>query len=134
MNPTAGMKLYTVHVRPNVAAAQEKPIFLREGFNWMAFFFTGFWALYHRLWWQTIAIVAFNIVVISLGENRVLAMESTNVIQLGLHVLVGYFANDWVRARLQRRGYVMSDITAADSLLRAEQRYFERYLTASAAH
>ncbi len=127
----AGMKIYTVHVKPGVAHAQDKPIFLREGFNWMAFVFIGFWALYHRLWWQALAIVAFNIFIISLGEQHALSIESVNAIQLGLHVLVGYLANDWLRAKLQRRGYAMSDITAADSLLRAEQRYFERYLAAS---
>lgn len=125
------MKIYTVHARPG-ARGGEKPIFVREGFNWMAFLFTGFWALYQRLWWPAALIVAFHIGLGALGEHHLLSPSSVGAVQLGFQVLVGYFGNDWMRARLRRRGFVMSDVTAADSQLRAEQRYFERYLAAAA--
>lgn len=133
MSAFGGMKIYTVHVKPG-AGGSEKPVFVREGFNWMAFLFTGLWALYQRLWWPAFFIAVFNVALITAGRHHAVSSESVSIIQLGFQVLIGYLGNDWLRARLRHRGYVMADITAADSQLRAEQRYFERYLAASASH
>lgn len=127
------MKIYTVHAKPGARGA-EKPVFVREGFNWMAFLFTGLWALYQLLWWPALFIVAFHIALGMLAEHHLLSAASVSVVQLGFQVLVGYLGNDWLRGRLRRRGYVMSDVTAAETQLGAEQRYFERYLAAAAAH
>lgn len=125
-----GMKIYTVHVRPDTQQAQEKPIFLREGFNWMAFFFGGFWALYHRLWWYAAVIVFVNIALGLIAKEGILSRDAMMAVQLGFQAIVGFYANDWLRAKLEKRGYVFADVTAADSELRAEQRYFERALAA----
>jgi hypothetical protein len=130
MNPLRGMKLYTVHVPSGVDDAQEKAIFLREGFNWAAFFLGAFWALYQRLWLPALCIFLFNGVVMTLARDHMFSETGATVLQLGFQIAVGFLANDWQRAKLGRKGYVMSDVTAADSLLRAEQRYFERVLAA----
>jgi hypothetical protein len=66
-------------------------------------------------------------------QTHLLTMTSGALVQLALNLMIGFHANDWLRARLSRRGYIMADISAADTLLRAEQRYFERYL-ANAGH
>lgn len=126
------LKIYTVHVKPGAASPQEQPVFVREGFNWMAFLFTGLWTLYQRLWWPTLFVVGFNAVLMKFGQH-LLSSESIGIAQLGFQLLVGYLGNDWIRARLKRQGYILADITAADSQPRAEQRYFERYLAATAA-
>lgn len=126
MSLLRGMKIYTVHIPANDQNAQEKAVFLREGFNWMAFLFTGLWALYHRLWLLVLYIVLFNVALMSLEQEAIISSSGAITIQLGFQVLVGFHANDWLRAKLAKRGYIMADISAADSLLRAEQRYFER--------
>jgi hypothetical protein len=124
------MKLYTVHVRPGAASAYEKPVFVREGFNFYAFIFTLFWTLYHRLWLAALGIFLVNVAFMMMAKGQWFGMEGISIMQLGVNILIGFHANDWLRARLAKRGYIMADITACDSLLRAEQRYFERLLAA----
>lgn len=128
-----GKKIYTVHIRPDRAAAYENAEFVREGFNLMAFLFTGFWTLYHRLWWHTLFIFLLNAAIIALGRAHLLSPDGVAVIQIGMQALIGFHANDWLRGRLARRGYIMADVTASDSLLGAEQRYFERHLSAASS-
>jgi hypothetical protein len=122
-----GMKIYTVHIKPE-DGLRDKPVFIREGFNLYAFIFTGFWALYHRLWMPLLMIMLFHILTAYSVHAHILLKPSYLAIQLGFNLLVGYQANDWLRARLSRQGYIMADVSAADNLLRAEQRYFERTL------
>ncbi len=126
-----GMKIYTVHVKPNVSLADTKPVFVKEGFNFFAFFLTLFWSLYHRLWLVTLFIIAYNLLIVLVMRWHLLGFNGATALQLGFQFLLGAHANDWLRAALAKRGYIMADVTAADSRLRAEQRYFERYLAAS---
>lgn len=128
MSLLRGMKLYTVHVPSGVDNAQEKAVFLREGFNFPAFFFHFLWAFYHRLWLPGFLIMGVFVLFGIAQELGALSSPTLAILQFGFLVLIGYHANDWQRAKLGARGYVMTDITAADSLLRAEQRYFERTL------
>lgn len=127
------MSIFTVHIRPGDAFLDQKPIFLKEGFNFIAFLFPLFWGLYQRLWWLALAILAMEIGLVMLASSQFLSAMSLAVIKLAVHTYVGFASNDLVRARLSRRGYVLADITVGDSLLRAEQRYFERCLAAGAA-
>lgn len=122
-----GMKIYTVHVRPE-AGAEPKPVFIREGFNFFAFLFSALWALYHRLWLPGFLLLALNGALMFFVRDGLMHQEVVTVIQLGVNALVGFQANDWRRAGLARRGYILADIAAADSLLSAQQRYFERAL------
>jgi hypothetical protein len=123
-----GLKIYTVHVKPGETLAHEKPVFVREGFNILAFALTGFWALYQRLWVHGLLIILFNGILMLLNQEQVLSQTGMTIIQLGFNLLIGFHANDWRRVGLTRRGYIVADIVTGDSLLRAEQRYFERHL------
>ena len=124
-----GTKIYTVHVNPEVSHAYEKPVFVREGFQLFAFLFMALWALYHRLWLLAAGLVAFEVVMMELGKAAVLSPVSFQIVHLAVQVLVGFHANDFLRARLKRQGYVVADIASGDTLLRAEQRFFERHLS-----
>ncbi len=125
-----GLKIYTVHLQPDVLPGQQRPVFVREGFNIFAFLFTGLWTLYQRLWLKTLFLVAFNVAVVWLDQQHLISSTGIGIVQFGVQILVGFQGQDWVRARLDRQGYVMADVAAADSMLRAEQRYFERVVAA----
>jgi hypothetical protein len=125
------MKIYTVHVKPDDAGVQFRPVFVKEGFNVNAFIFTIFWALYYRLWAPALALLAMYMALGFLAEGHVLSRASIDTVRLGVHVMVGYLGNDWLRSRLARQGYIIADIAAGDSFLRAQQRYLERYVTAA---
>jgi hypothetical protein len=124
------MKIYTVHLKPGLSLGEQKPVFIKEGINIAAFIFHFFWALYHRLWWVAFLVFAANVVLVFLMRSSVLTREGVVIIQLAIQVIVALQGNDWRRAKLTRKGYIMADVSAADSLLRAEQRYFERSLAA----
>lgn len=122
------MQIYTVHVMPDDIGVRQKPIFVKEGFNQFAFVLTLFWAIYHRLWVPAILMISFDILLMVLMHTHIFAPATVGIIQIAYHIFIGLHGNDWIRNGLQDRGYVLTDISAADSLLRAEQRYFERYL------
>ena len=121
-----GMKLYTVHIKPGVEA-QQNAVFVREGFNPYAFILSIFWAIYHRLWKPVIIILVFEMALMSLRASG-FSLVSAAAMDLGFHVILGFMANDWIRAKLTDKGYILADISAGDTRLRAEQRYFERVL------
>lgn len=125
-----GMKIYTVHVRPDRLKAGEHPVFVREGFNWMAFIFTFLWAFYQRLWRLGFALLAVSLLLQLAGMYIGLSEPSVAAMQFGLQALIGMHGNDWLRSGLARQGYIVSDIASGDSLLAAQQRYFERYVAA----
>jgi hypothetical protein len=131
-----GTKIYTVHIDPDVALPYEKPVFVREGFSVFAFLFMALWALYHRLWLAAAALIGFEVLMMWLDEAQMFSPVSVSILHLAGQVLMGFHANDLWRAKLRRKGYIMADITTGDittgeSLLRAEQRFFERFLAAS---
>jgi hypothetical protein len=126
------VKIYTVHVRGDDRGVHHKPVFVKEGFNFLAFVVPLPYALYKRLWMPALAMLAFNVLLVFMMRHQVLGAPSISALDLGFRIIVGFQANDWVRVYLQKAGYILSDISAADSLLRAEQRYFERYLVAAA--
>src|SRR5687768_6406902 len=111
------MKIYAVYTKPGMQDAQERPVLVREAFSLMAFLFTFLWAIYYRLWLPLIYIVLFNVAVIFLARWQVLTEPSLAVIQLAFQLLVGLQASDWRQAKLRRKGYVLTDIAVADSVM-----------------
>ncbi len=122
--------IYTVHLKPSDPAPHENPVFVEESFRWMAFFFGGFWALYHRMWLLGIALLATEAVLLSLVHADALHILTMRAFDIGLRALVGFCAADWQRRALKRQGYIIADIVTGDTALRAEQRFFDRYLAA----
>lgn len=115
------IKIYTVH-----GDGEHDAIFIRESFSWAAFMFGPLWTLYHRLWFATFMLAAIFALLAHAGEKGWLDEPRLAVLQFALAVIIGFFANDWRRAKLARQGLHMRDIVASDSLLRAQQRYFDR--------
>lgn len=127
------MTLYTVHIRPGDSLLNQRPLFVKEGFNFVAFLVPFFWALYQRLWAVAIAIAAADIALVFMGQAQWLGAPSVLVLNLAINVAAGFSGNDWLRSRLARQGYLLADIAVADSLLHAQQRYFDRSLSVKPA-
>jgi hypothetical protein len=127
------LHIYTVHTKPTQPLKDMLPVFVREGFNWYAFLFTFFWALYNRLWLVSTLVLSFNILVGVLQEAGMLTEGSGVVVLIASQVIMGFEGNDWLRGKLARRGYITAGIISGDSLLRAQQRFFDQ-LTGAPAH
>ncbi len=124
--------IYTVHINPSQTDPYENAKFVEEGFNWPALFFTGLWSLYKKLWLITVLIILLNVFVINIANSGAIADIGIVIIQLVIQIAIGMFANDLYRAKLKRQGYIIADIVSGDSLLRAEQRFFDRYFLSHA--
>ncbi|NBO17816.1 MAG: DUF2628 domain-containing protein [Proteobacteria bacterium] len=122
------MTLYTVHIKPGESLLNQRPIFVKEGFNFVAFLVPFIWSLYQRLWAVAFALAACNVALMFMGQAQWLGPLSIMVLNFAMNVYTGLSGNDWLRARLSRRGYLLADIAVADSLLHAQQRYFDRSL------
>ncbi|MBM3617665.1 MAG: DUF2628 domain-containing protein [Alphaproteobacteria bacterium] len=123
----AKMRIYTVHIKPDAKNPYEAPIFIEEAFNWWAFIFRGFWALYNRLWLWAAILIALEIALQVLVIRGVIPAFTALFVRLGIQLLIGFHANDLRRAKLRKQGYITSDIVTGDNLVGAEQRFFERY-------
>lgn len=120
--------IYTVHVPKGYAPRQDEAEFIREGFNFWAFLFTLFWALYHRMWVIAIFLLSIMIFIGTLGNSGYINPPSVWLINLGIQLVVGFMGNDWLRAKYNERGYVFTDIVVGDTALKAKQRFYERLL------
>ena len=131
------MRFYTVHIPAGEGGGDDgalgRAVLVREGFNWLAFFFAPFWALAEGLWLAApVLIVALGAIVAAplvLGLGPLLPV----VLGLGYAVLVGMSANDLRRAGLAARGYRLAEVVAAPSRAHALIRYAEAMTPASAS-
>jgi hypothetical protein len=121
------LQVYTVHINPNDPAPYEKAEFIAEGFNWAAFVFGLLYALYKRLWFPAAVIFVVDLFLMSLWRDGVMRHAAVTILNIGFNVYIGYAVNDWIRARLKRQGYVLTDIVTGENAMRAGQRFFDRF-------
>lgn len=120
------MRIYTIHMPPPYTAREDGPIAIREGFNFWAFLFTGFWAFANRMWLLGVGLLAIGAalgLVLRLGLG--LSEEGEAVISLAYMYLVGCHANDLKREHLARRGWRTAGVVAAADEDSAIRRYFD---------
>jgi Protein of unknown function (DUF2628) len=130
---SSSYRVYTVHINPSLPKPYEAAEFVEEGFNIKALIFSGFWALYHRLWWPMFAIIVGNMMIFQMADSGAISEVGRAVLQLAFNLFIGFEANDWRRAKLAGRGYITADIVTGDSMIRAEQRFYDRYFTETPA-
>ncbi len=123
------LHIYTVHLNPKKSDALHDIRFVAEGFNLWAFVFTALWALYQRCWGFAVAIALANVALIYMAEQLAMAEQTLLVLQLLLQMLIGYEANDALRRRLSRAGFITTALVSGENTIRAEQRYFDQHHT-----
>ena len=116
------MRIYLVHVAPNT-----DPVLLKDGFSFMAFIFSGFWALWHRMWFVSALIfggwVLLEFLLTFIGAINELRLVMT----ISLSTIIGFGANDWLSSSLLRRGYSLDGLVAAPRLDAALRRWFDQH-------
>ena len=119
------MRLYTVHVRRHGLDPDRDLVLVKEGFSWPAFFFSAFWALWHRLWLAALAILAANaalaLAVVLTSPDPVTEIA----LSVGLAAIVGTVANDLYRRKLDKRGFLLAGVVAADDADAALRRFLD---------
>ncbi len=121
------LKIYTVHLKPDESDEIGRLKFVSEGFNFYAFILTIFWALYNRLWKFSAVLLLLNAVAaMILWQFDSLFPPTTNIIQIGLQLWCGFAANDFMREKLKKDGYITYAMVSGENELRAEQRFFDQ--------
>lgn len=97
------MKLYSVLIKKNPAEKIEDVVLLKDGFSWLAFFFSGLWFLYFRMWKEVLVLIVVNVAFaffakISSGFDRAL-------LEIAFIFMVALNANYWRAESLKKRGY-----------------------------
>ena len=116
------MRIYLVHVTPNT-----DPVFLKDGFSFMAFIFSGFWALWHRMWLVS-ALIFGGWVLLEILLTFIVALNELRLVMtVSFSIIIGFGAHDWLSSSLLRRGYSLDGLVAAPTLEAALRRWFDRH-------
>ena len=109
-------KIYTVHKK----AGKDLPVVVPEGFSLWAFIFPFniFWAFSRQCWLFLALVVATEAATAVLSDHIVMAAYLA-AIRIPIYIGLGAFANDFYRASLERKGYKLASIVAANTELDA---------------
>ena len=128
------MRFYTVHLPARDEGGEDgalgRAVFVREGFNWLAFFFAPFWALAEGLWLAAIVLIGSLAAIVVVPHVLGLGALLPVIFGLGYGVLAGMSGNDLRRAGLAVRGYRLVEVVAAPSRAQALIRYAEATMPA----
>ncbi len=106
------MATYSVYARPDDRNGADA-IFVSDGFSFAGFIFTGFWALWHRMW--IVAVLLFA---------AMLVASALPLASIAISLLTGVFGNDLKRWSLARRGFSEIGISHGHDLEEAELRFY----------
>ncbi len=101
-----------------------KTIFVKDGFRWLALFFTPLWLLAHRLWLEfalwLLATLGLTLSMRLYGLNPGTSM----LISLLISLYCGFEGASMIEARLERGNRPLTRVIAGASRDEAEQRHF----------
>ena len=123
---------FTVHEPPEPAGDRldraESLRFVKDGFTWSAALFAPIWLIVRQLWWPLLAYV----VIIALFEViRLVGIVDPGWITLmniGLHVLIGFEAGTLRRWSLERNGWRTLGSVTGRTAAECERRFFDKWL------
>jgi hypothetical protein len=122
------MKIYTVHLKKGSDSPLETAKFVREGgFSVLAGVFQLFWALFNKMWFCAALLFLAQACLVGIEKSGWLTHEANLVLRAGFFVFVALSANDWFRANLQHKGYVLTDVVFAKSELEAQAKFITVY-------
>jgi hypothetical protein len=101
----------------------DKTVFIRDGFAFLAFILTVPWLLVQRLWFE--AAVVFGLMVVISGVGTYTGHEDmAGFVTALLSLLVGFEGNNWRIAALERRGFDQLGVVDARNADDAETAWF----------
>ena len=126
------MASYYVLTPPGMTNAEKQTLFIRDGFSWLAFIFPLPWLLVRRLWLLAALSVVLYVIAVLVAEYLGLdglPLAYTVILSLWTSLEGGH-----VQAKLlQRKGWDLRAVIAAQDLDEAEAAYFGAMPEAAAA-
>jgi hypothetical protein len=119
------MALYGVYVQGNGLDAASDAAFVRQSFNWKAFFFGPAWLAGNRLW-LGLAIYLAAYFLLTAAAAVAVSEGAVIVIAFAMQILLGLEANRLYEAKLERQGYQIAEIVAAPELDAAAAAFYRQ--------
>ncbi len=116
------MATFLVLIPPGAASGDEKARIIRDRFSWIVFFLPVLWLLWHRAWLA--AALAFAVLALgsAVAEHSVFGLAGLGLC-LATGLLVALEGPSMVVAGLERRGWTVDAVIAADDRATAEEIY-----------
>ena len=111
-----------VVMEPPVNAGDRPPVYVRDGFHWLAFLFAPVWLLVHRLWIEALVVVAVMVALSALGMLSGFEFAAS-VMSLLVALFVGLEAAGLRVEALRRRGWREWGVVDAANRADAETRH-----------
>jgi hypothetical protein len=128
LNSAYKMRIYSIYLNPKAKKIYENAILVSENFNIIAFFFTGFWALFNRMLIVGIGLLVAQYGTLIFAKYCGVSTGGGIIIDLGIRFLIGLCSNDLLRLHYGNKGYVLSDVVVAHNDLEAFHRYYDRHI------
>jgi len=122
------MRTFTIHLRRHGLNPDQDIVILKDGFSWPAALIGGLWALWNRMWWVALGLIAVTAVTNGLGPRMFTDSVSPSVLTVAVAVLTGLLAHDLRSWTLQRQGFILSAVISARNSEDALRRYLDRDL------
>jgi hypothetical protein len=117
------MKLYNALIKKNQEGKIEDIILLKEGFSMMAFLFSAFWFLYHKMRKESFILFAASFVFASAGKMNFLSGFDGFFLQMSFFFIVALNANYWLVDDLKKRGYEFVGLVFGTDAANAKMRF-----------
>ena len=99
------MNFYTIHLRRHGLDIDRDVSVVKEGFSWPACFFSILWALFHRLWLAIGIYISVQITFYILFKVIRLDLLSQGIVSIGIAIIFGFVANDFLQLKLSKEGF-----------------------------
>ncbi len=130
------MTIHTVHIPPGAVTSDEvaeRAVFVKEGFAFFGFAFTGLWLLAQRLWLHALGYFLVFLLTIALFWWLGLPRGAFAGVTFLFSLLIGIEGNEWIRRRYARLGWTHAGTVSAPSLEECEQRFFKDWIAGDRA-
>jgi hypothetical protein len=117
------MKLYNALIKKNAEGKIEDIKLLEDGFSWMAFFFSIFWFLYHKMWKESFAFFVVSISFSIFDAAGIISGFSKILVELLLIFMVALNANYWLLESLRKKNYEFVGLVFGSDSANAKMRF-----------
>lgn len=117
------MKIYSVYI--NKKQADPDPIFIEEGFSFLALIFQSLWFFYHKIWIPSFSLIIINFLLFFCFDKGLITSFVYYGLDISFAIFVALFANDWYALSLKSKNYEFTDVIVASNIENAKLRFYK---------
>ncbi len=119
------MKIYNALIKKTSEGKIEDIVLLKEGFSFSAFFFSGFWFLYHKMWKEFFVLAVINILFIFFA--KISSDFDKASLEIAFLFIIALNANYWLCEHLKNKNYEFIGLVFGDNESSAKLRFIKNF-------